>query len=219
VAPVLTVDGPCFLQGNLLTASAGSGNCIVSAVVGSDGTYTSATATTTVKLVRAKGSAYEASGTPGYTSKALPKGAVIKLVRKPLKVTGTCSISGTSLKALADKGYCIVAFGKWNDLLYDYAAQTTKIRMVSGTQAFPADVVKAGTFKYPDGYQLTLKSPVITNWNQEAQFITDGNCQTLVDGGGATWAFDDSGITCKVTLTVPKLFGLKGLTRTWILKP
>jgi hypothetical protein len=62
-------------------------------------------------------------------------------------------------------------------------------------------------------------SPVITNWYQEAQIITDGNCQTLVDGTGATWAFDDTGTTCKVTMSVGKLFGLKGLTRTWVLKP
>ena len=219
VMPVLTVEGPCTIEGNFLKAAAGSGSCVVTAKVASDGTYTAATATTTVKLIRAQAATYEASGTPGYTSKALPKGGVIKLVRKPLKVSGACSVSGTSLKALADKGTCTVSFAKFNDALFDYAAQTTRIHMVSATQTWPKGVKAAGTFSYPDGIQLTAASPVITNWYQEAQIITDGNCQTLVDGTGATWAFDDTGATCKVTMSVGKLFGLKGLTRTWVLKP
>ena len=217
--PVLSVEGPCEINGQTLTAIAGSGTCVVGVRVPSDGTFTSASATTNVTLIRAQGEAYAASKTKGFTTKALPKGGAITLVRTPSKMTGPCKLTGKVLKATADKGVCTVSFAKWSDDFYNYAVQVTRIKLVSGTQVFASYLTKAGTFKYPDGHQLSLKSPVITNWGQEGEFTTDGNCETSVDMGGSTWAFDSTGQTCKVTITVAKLFGLKGLTRTWILKP
>ena len=219
VEPVFTVSGPCQMTGNVLTATTGSGSCTVNVVVASDGTFTSARATATIKLVRAKAKSFDVSLTRGFTTKALPKTGTVTLVHKPLKVTGACKAVGTSLKALADTGYCTVTFAKWSDTFYDYAAQTTRIRMVSATQVLPKGITAAGTFKYPNGLQLADKSPVMTNWGQEAQFTSNANCQLTVGDATDIWAFDTSGLTCKVTLTVPKLFGLKGLTRTWILKP
>jgi len=217
--PILTADGPCILVGATVTATAGSGSCVITVHVASDGNYTASSATTTVKIVRAVGPVYELSNSRGFTTKGLPKGGVITLVRTPSKVSGPCKATGKTLKATADKGVCVVSIAKWSDEFYNYAAQVSRIKLVSATQVFPKDVTAAGTFKYPDGHQLSLNSPVITNWGQEAQFVTNGNCETSVDMGGSTWAFDSSGLTCKVTLVVPKLFGLKGLTRTWILKP
>jgi spore coat protein CotH len=217
--PALTVEGPCLIVGQTLTATAGSGTCVVGVSVPSDGTYTSASATISVKLVRAQALPYEISNTKGFTTQALPKGGVIALVRNATKMTGPCKLTGKVLKANADRGVCQVSFAKWNDALFNHAAQVTKIKLVSATQVFAKDLTPTGTFSYRDGLQLSIKSPVLTNWLQEGEFSTNGNCETSVDMGGSTWAFDTSGLPCKVTISVGKLFGLKGLTRTWILKP
>jgi hypothetical protein len=217
--PNFSVDGPCLIVGQTLTATAGSGTCVVGVRVPSDGTYTSASATISVKLLRAQAPAYEVSNTQGFTTQALPKGGVITLVRAPTKMTGPCKLTGKVLKSNADRGVCQLSFAKWNDQLFNYAPQVTKIKLVSATQVFPKDLAPAGTFNYRDGLQLSIKSPVLTNWMQEAEFSTNGNCETSVDAGGSIWAFDTSGFNCKVTISVGKLFGLKGLTRTWTLKP
>jgi hypothetical protein len=58
---------------------------------------------------------------------------------------------------------------------------------------------------------------VLSSWGQAATFTSNANCQVIVEGDGSTTAYSLTTGQCKVTLSLPKRFGLKALTRTWTL--
>jgi hypothetical protein len=78
-------------------------------------------------------------------------------------------------------------------------------------------VTAAGTFDYPGNFRLAQTTSVTSNWGQPVSFTSNANCQVVADSDGSTYARSTSGGQCKVTLSVPKRFGLKALTRTWTL--
>jgi hypothetical protein len=170
-----------------------------------------------VKLAKTTERRFEISKTTGFTNTTLPIGGVVTLTRAPAKVVGACSATGLKLKALASKGKCTISFAKWSDTNHNYLAYAKSITMISGTQAFGSSVEAAGTYGYPGYFRLARTTNVITNWGQRGTFTTNANCQVVVEGDGSTTAYSLSNEPCKVTLSVPKRFGLKALTRTWTL--
>ena len=89
--------------------------------------------------------------------------------------------------------------------------------MISGTQTLPSSVTAGGTRGYYGSFVLATTNNILTNWGQPVSFTSNANCQVVADSDGSTYARSTSGGQCKVTLSVPKRFGLKALTRTWVL--
>ena len=213
---VITVTGPCTLSGTELTATSGTGACTVTVKAPSDGIYKATSNVQKVTLSRTNERTFAISKTLGFAN-SLPQGGTITLTRAPSKVVGACSVSSLKLKALAAKGKCTLSFAKWSDSNHNYPAISKSITMISGTQTLPSTVTAAGTFDYPGNFRLAKTISVISTWGQAATFTSNANCQVIVEGDGTTTAYSLTTGQCKVTLSVPKRFGLKALTRTWTL--
>ena len=213
---VITVTGPCTLLGSELTATSGSGVCKVTVKAPSDGIYKATSSVQNVTLSRTTERTFEISKTTGFTN-TLPQGGYITLTRAPSKVSGACSVTALKVKALAAKGKCTISFAKWSDANHNYLALTKSVTMTSATQTFPTTVTAAGVSVYTGSFRLAKTANVITNWGQQATFTTNANCQVVTEPNGNTFAYSLSSGQCKVTLSVPKRFGLKALTRNWVL--
>ncbi|MEY4348767.1 MAG: hypothetical protein RL719_64 [Actinomycetota bacterium] len=215
--PLITATGPCTVSDTEVTATSGTGVCKVTVWAPSDGIYKATSLVQNVKLIKSTERTYAISKTAGFTNTTLPQGGEITLTRAPYKVAGVCSVSGLKLKALAAKGKCTVSFAKWSDSNHNYSALSKSLTMISGTQTLPSTVTAGGTRGYYGSFVLATGTNILTSWGQPVSFTTNANCQVVAESDGNTYAYSLSSGQCKVTLSVPKRFGLKALTRTWVL--
>jgi hypothetical protein len=100
------------------------------------------------------------------------------LINKATKVVGPCSVSGTTLKALAGSGKCTVTIAGWVTSSKTYIGKTFTVPLTPNPQtwaqkvAAPAFKKKIGTAKFIVAYAET----VTTTSAKEGFFSFLGNC-------------------------------------------
>ena len=146
----------------------------------------------------------------------MPKGKTLKLVNKATKVVGPCSVSGTTLKALAGSGKCTVTIAGWVTSSKTYIGKSFIVNLTPNPQewaqkvAAPAFKKKIGTAKFIVAYAET----VTTTSAKEGFFSFLGNCIVDTTPKSTYVQMTGSG-TCTVTLEADAGFKVAPIKSVW----
>lgn len=213
----VTTSGKCSFEAGQLTATVATGNCVVTVTVSKDATHSKATLTKTIPMGKAVEDTLVLSNEDGWDDTTrLPKNATLLLVTKPSKVSGSCSFTGTTLKATGSTGYCKVYIPSWSTANVEHLAHTFTVALAPSTQSFvqpiaaPVTKKKIGT----KSYRLSAFGEITTNFGSLARWDISGNCDFVPDLAAADIEMTGSGI-CTVTLTSDAAFKVKAIKRVW----
>ena len=200
-----------------LTATASSGTCVVTVTVAKDSNHYAATATMNVPIAREVVRSYSmTTETSWRATTKLPKGKTLNLVNKATKVVGPCSVSGTTLKALAGSGKCTVTIAGWVTASKTYIGKTFTVPLTPNPQtwaqkvAAPAFKKKIGTAKFIVAYAET----VTTTSAKEGFFSFLGNCTVDTTTKSTYVQMLGSGV-CTVTLEADAGFKVGPIKSVW----
>ena len=212
-----TTNANCTYLNGKLTAKASTGTCVVTVNVAKDSTHYAATATANLTISRATVRNYSVSTEKAFVAGVkLPKGRTLTLIHKPTKVSGACSVSGTTLKALADRGNCTVVMGSWVTTSQSYVGKTFLVPMSPNPQKWVQKVAEPVSRKKLGAAKFTLAnaSTIMTTAGQEGFFSFLGNCD-VVQTETTTYVQMTGGGVCTVTLEAGPGFKVAALRRVW----
>jgi len=90
------------------------------------------------------------------------------------------------------------------------------VKLVNGTQSFPATVTKAASFSKKKNTKVLLAKTrtIKTNLGASATWVTNGQCKITTVGNNVYVAVKAK-TTCRVSLKSKSIFGLPVVTRSW----
>lgn len=210
-------NSSCVHIDGKLTATAPSGTCTITVTVAKDSNHYTATATMNVPIARETVRNYALSTEAGFTPTVkLPKGKTLKLINKASKVVGPCSVSGTTLKALAATGKCTVTIAGWVTSNKTYVSKIFVLNLAPNPQTWAQKVApvvprkKIGTAKFTVAYAETL----MTTAGQEGFFSFLGNCVVDTTSKSTYVQMIGSG-TCTVTAEADAGFKVSPIKTVW----
>lgn len=200
-----------------LTATAESGVCLVTVSVAKDSNHYANSVVVRVSIEREIVRTYSMSTETSWRATTkLPKGKTLALVKKPSKVVGPCSFSGTTLKALAGSGKCTVTIPGWVTSSKTYIGKSFTVNLTPNPQtwaqkvAAPAVKKKIGTAKFIVAYAEI----VTTTSAKEGFFSFLGNCIVDTTPKSTYVQMTGSG-TCTVTLEADAGFKVAPIKSVW----
>jgi len=235
-------SGDCTVSGSTLTASAGTGSCVVTATKAADASYASITETVTVSLTKAAQAPLSISVDDGAldfgdqatlsSSGGSGTGAVTFSVD-----SGDCSVSGTTVTATGGMTDCVISAVKAADGNYAQASasNTVTISIAKAAQTITFGALSGKTYGAADfsvsatsssGLAVAFTSndtDVCTVSGSTVRIIAVGTCSiTATQGGnddyssatGVTQTFSVSAKTITVVVTVADKVYDRGTTAT-----
>ena len=225
-AVTYNATGSCTVSGALLTATSGSGTCLVTATMAGSGNYTPVTSTpaNTVTLAPANetitftanppaNAAYSSSFTVAATSTS---GGALSYTS-----AGACGNSGATYNMTSGTGTCSVIVNQAGNANYSAAAQLTKT--VSANLATPTVTFTGAPASalYKSGFTVAAT----TNASTPAVISSSGACSnagglvTMTSGTGtcaltATWAADSNYSSTRATQTTSAIPAAQAITFT-----
>ncbi|MEN9731508.1 MAG: hypothetical protein RL488_818 [Actinomycetota bacterium] len=212
-----TTNANCTYANGKLTATVSAGTCVVTVTVAKDSTHYSSTVTANLTISRATIRDYSVTTEKAFVAGTkLPKGKTLTLVHKPTKVSGGCSVSGTTLKALAATGSCKVVMGSWVTASQSFVGKTFTVPMSPNPQLWVQKVAAAVSRKKLGAAKFTLAnaSTIMTTAGQEGFFSFLGNCDVVQTETTTTVQMTGTGV-CTVTLEAGPGFKVAGIRRVW----
>jgi len=212
---VVTVTGQCTYGNGKILALSGEGTCTLIVEAPADGEFTSASATLQIPLLRVQEGEIPLTDTLEYKGE-LPKGGFINLVKVPDQVTGACNVNQLKLSSTASQGSCIVTFNALNTPTQAFPRTVHVVKLVNGTQSFPATVIKAASFSKKKNTKVLLAKTrtIKTNLGASATWVTNGQCK-ITTAGNNVYVAVKAKTTCRVSLKSKSIFGLPVVTRSW----
>ncbi len=215
--PVVTVEGACSYSNGMIRALSGEGNCTAKVEVPADATYSAASATLQIPLLRVQEPEITLTDTPEYKG-VLPKGGSINLLKAPDKIVGACTVSHLQLTATSSQGSCIVSWNAVTTSTQSFPLTVHLVKLGTGTHVFPSLVSKAATFSKKKNTRVLLsKTKVLTtNLGAASSWVTNGQCRVTASGNNI-YAAVKAKTACRITLKSKSVFGLPAITRNWVI--
>ena len=192
------VSGTCVLNGGTLTPGDVGSSCVLTATKAADASYNSATSSNTSITVQKANqptlSVSSTSGTMGVSLSLTASGGSGTGSISWTKVSGACTISGSTLTPTAAGTSCVVRATRASDSNYNSAdSSDTVITIAKGTQSALAVTSTAATY----GQQLNLTSSGGSGTGAVSWTKVSGTC-TLSNGSVMP---GDAGSSCVVRAT------------------
>jgi hypothetical protein len=159
-------SGPCAVNGTTLSSTA-AGNCVITATKAQDANYAATSATYTVSVAAAEQSAVSITNTDtvvyGSTLSLSASGGTGTGAYSFAKVSGPCSVSGTTLSTTA-VGNCVIHARKLADSAYNASAWTADYSVsITPKPLTLAVVVDPASRQYNTSRTVSLASTSASN--------------------------------------------------------
>lgn len=192
------VSGTCTLAGNVLTPGAVGSSCVVKATKASDASFNEiSSSNTTISVAKASQAVLSVTSTSGTFGVGLTltssggsgTGAISYSV-----VSGSCSVSGTTLTASSAGSSCVVKATKASDTNYnEISSSNTTVTFAKGSQA-PLTISSVSAVF---GIALNLATSGGSGTGAVTYSVSSGSCSVL----GSILTVGDAGSTCEVIAT------------------
>ncbi|MDA8580256.1 fibronectin type III domain-containing protein, partial [Pontimonas sp.] len=217
-------SGDCTVSGTTVTATGGTGSCVVTATKAADASYAEATDSVTITLSKASQSALTISvddSSLDYGDTATlssPGGSGSGAVTFSVD-SGDCSVAGTTVTAIGGTTDCVISAVKAadDDYLVASAANTVTISISKASQTITFGSIATKTYgaspstvspTSDSGLTVSLSSSteaVCTTSGFTITLIAAGTCTVTADQGGNGLYSSATGVTRSFTVSAKAL--------------